>query len=216
MDAVILCGGKGTRLASVLPPSLPKCMARVDGEPFIDVFLRHLRKQRTFSTFIFCTGYRAEVLEAHLSNTFWDGEADISTRLYFSREPEQMGTGYAILNAARAGYVATNPFFVFNGDTFCDTDYWAIFTAHLDAERPATVALGMDGTPVGVFMLGREMFKIMEGIIPPFSLEDALGRAEVATVSTAGRYYDIGTPEGLSAFREFYGVIVHRGATLAG
>lgn len=216
MDAVILCGGKGTRLAPVLPPGLPKCMARVNGEPFIDVFLRHFRKRRTFSTFIFCTGYGAEVVENHLSNTFWDGDADVSTRVYFSREPEQMGTGYAVLNAARAGYVATNPFFVFNGDTFCDTDHWALFTAHLDAERPATVALGMDGAPVGVFVLSHGMFKIMEGIAPPFSLEDALGGTTVATVSTADRYYDIGTPEGLAAFREFHGTIIHRGTALAG
>ena len=215
MDAVILCGGKGTRLAPALLPGLPKCMARVNGEPFIDIFLRGLRQQRLFSTFVFCTGYGADVVEAHLGNTFWDGEADISTRLYFSREPEQMGAGYAVLNAARAGYITTDPFFVFNGDTFCATDYLALFNAHMDAETAATVALGIGGIAsewardnAGAFVLGHEALEVMEKMPVPFSLENVLARVDVAAVSMANRYYDIGTPESLRAFQEFHGTLI--------
>ena len=43
-EAIILAGGLGTRLSAVIP-GLPKCMAPVNGKPFIAYVIDHLQKQ---------------------------------------------------------------------------------------------------------------------------------------------------------------------------
>ena len=59
--AIILAGGLGTRLRSVVS-DLPKCMAPVNGIPFLDYVIAHLQNQG-IEHFIFALGFRHEVIE---------------------------------------------------------------------------------------------------------------------------------------------------------
>jgi D-glycero-alpha-D-manno-heptose 1-phosphate guanylyltransferase len=106
-EAIILAGGLGTRLRSAVP-ELPKCMAPVAGQPFINYVLRFLQAQG-IRRFVLALGYKHQVIEAHVQARFAGWE------MAFSIEEEPLGTGGAILQAARQiqGRYAV----VVNGDT---------------------------------------------------------------------------------------------------
>ena len=60
-EAIILAGGLGTRLRSVVS-DLPKCMAPVAGQPFLKHVIRYLLSQGV-EKFIFSLGYKHEMIE---------------------------------------------------------------------------------------------------------------------------------------------------------
>ena len=57
---IILAGGLGTRLRSVLPDT-PKCLAPINNKPFIAQLIVFLKKQG-INKFIFSLGYKSELL----------------------------------------------------------------------------------------------------------------------------------------------------------
>ena len=59
-EAIILAGGLGTRLRSVVA-DIPKCMAPVAGKPFLHYVIAHLQKQGV-DKFIFSLGYKSELI----------------------------------------------------------------------------------------------------------------------------------------------------------
>jgi D-glycero-alpha-D-manno-heptose 1-phosphate guanylyltransferase len=59
-EAIILAGGLGTRLRSVVA-DLPKCMAPVAGRPFLHYVIAHLQKEG-IQKFIFSVGYKSEAI----------------------------------------------------------------------------------------------------------------------------------------------------------
>ena len=86
--AVILAGGKGTRLQSVVSDR-PKPMAEVYGRPFVSALLDRLSTVG-FRRVVLCTGYMAEVIEAALGHTYRGME------LVYSREAIPLGTAGAL------------------------------------------------------------------------------------------------------------------------
>jgi D-glycero-alpha-D-manno-heptose 1-phosphate guanylyltransferase len=106
-DAIILAGGLGTRLKTAIP-DLPKCLAPVNGRPFLFYVINYLRSQG-IERFIFSLGYKHEIIEEYLNDQF-------STLDYqCSIEKEPLGTGGAILAAC---YKASEEnVLVVNGDT---------------------------------------------------------------------------------------------------
>lgn len=109
IDTVILAGGLGTRLRGVLS-NKPKCMAFVNGRPFIDILLDHYIAQG-LKRFIICVGYMREKVIQHLNNR-------IDCEIIFSKENRQLGTGGALKNAQ--GLIKSDPYIVLNGDSFID------------------------------------------------------------------------------------------------
>ncbi|MFK9866755.1 NTP transferase domain-containing protein, partial [Escherichia coli] len=59
--AIILAGGLGTRLRSAVP-DLPKCMAPVNGKPFIAYVIEYLQSQGV-EKFILSLGYKSEAIQ---------------------------------------------------------------------------------------------------------------------------------------------------------
>lgn len=111
-DAVVLAGGFGTRLRSVVS-DVPKPMAQVAGRPFLELVLSHLERNG-FRRAVLSVGYLADVIRAHFGSEWRGLEID------YAVEHEPLGTGGAIRAAlARCrGDVA----YVFNGDTFLALD----------------------------------------------------------------------------------------------
>lgn len=109
MQAVILAGGFGTRLAHIVK-DVPKPMAPISGKPFLEYIIETLEK-RGVDNFVVLTGYKAELIEE-----FFTGKANSIC----VRESSPLGTGGALLNAFE---YLQDEFFVINGDTFFDIDF---------------------------------------------------------------------------------------------
>jgi NDP-sugar pyrophosphorylase family protein len=106
--AVILLGGKGTRLAAHYPDR-PKALVPVAGRPFLEWQLDWLRANG-ISRVLLAAGHLADVLERHLAARPPDG-LDIA----LSREPAPLGTGGALQYVEPQ--LSSDPVLVLNGDT---------------------------------------------------------------------------------------------------
>ena len=129
VDALILCGGLGTRLRSEIGDT-QKVMAEVDGRPFLDFNIELLRNQGV-ERIILGTGFQSNQVEEYYRKK--------DKSLIFSSEKSPLGTGGAIKNAQTL--INSNPFFVLNGDSFCQTDLKAILDFHQKNKALATVVL---------------------------------------------------------------------------
>lgn len=130
-EAIILAGGLGTRLRSAVP-DLPKCMAPVNGKPFLSFLISYLRQQGVQS-FIFSLGYRHEVIELFLKSSY----PGLSYKCSVEEEP--LGTGGAVLRACSAA--SFNNVIVVNGDTFFAVDIPALSRFHTQKAAECSLSL---------------------------------------------------------------------------
>lgn len=132
MRAIILAGGFGTRLQTVIS-DLPKPMAPIQGEPFLAYLLSYLRQQ----------GIKEVILSVHylrqkIIDYFQEEYAGI--KISYAIEEQPLGTGGAICYALQQ-VVGDEPVFVLNGDTFVPLDYDAMYAQHLASEAHLSMAL---------------------------------------------------------------------------
>ena len=130
IDVLVLAGGLGTRLRSVVPDA-PKVLAPVQGRPFLDHLLKWLH-DAGFKRVILSLGYRAEQVVQHLAVTPQPLAVDTVT------EPHPLGTGGAIVHCRAA--LQSDPVLVLNGDSWADIDLQAFVTAHATAGAPLSLA----------------------------------------------------------------------------
>lgn len=130
-DAVILCGGLGERLRSEIGET-PKVMASIGGHPFLNFLIDHLIVEGV-KRVILCTGYKAEVIEDYYS------KAAFPIETLFSREEEALGTGGGLKYAG--GMIQSDPFLVFNGDSFCPVDLRTLLDFHALKKARASIVL---------------------------------------------------------------------------
>src|SRR5947208_15094595 len=89
MQALILAGGAGTRLGSVLA-GLNKPMAPVAGRPFLEYLLLQLKKY-AIDEVTLCIGYKADLIQSYLGvGNRW------GMQLSYSYEPDFLGTAGAL------------------------------------------------------------------------------------------------------------------------
>ena len=111
-EAIVLAGGKGTRLKAVVD-DLPKAMAPVNGRPFLEYQLDYLEKWG-IEHVVLAVGYLRDVIINHFQ------EAYRSMSISYAIEEEPLGTGGALVNAFT--YIRRNAAFVLNGDTYFDVN----------------------------------------------------------------------------------------------
>ena len=68
MDAVILAGGKGSRLGS-LTKSTPKPMIKIGGKPILWHIMK-IYEHYGFNEFIICLGYKAQSIKEYFLNYY--------------------------------------------------------------------------------------------------------------------------------------------------
>ena len=130
-EAIILAGGLGTRLRSVVS-DLPKCMAPVAGKPFLHYVITQLLQQGV-DKFIFSLGYMSEAIEAFLLKDF----SSLSYKIVIEKNP--LGTGGAIHLACQN---ATNEnVLVLNGDTLFVVDIAGLHLFHQQKKAACTLSL---------------------------------------------------------------------------
>jgi NDP-sugar pyrophosphorylase family protein len=132
LEAVVLAGGKGTRLRSVVSDR-PKPMAPVGGKPFLEWLIRDLRKQGV-ERLILSTGHMSASIESY----FGSGEA-FGLEIVYSREDAPLGTGGAVKLALPK--LQGQRFFALNGDSYCDFSLSALLHAHVEKAASATLWL---------------------------------------------------------------------------
>jgi NDP-sugar pyrophosphorylase family protein len=226
IPALILVGGLGTRLRSVLPDR-PKALAPVAGRPFLAFLLDQLQAAGVRRV-VLCTGYQAHQVE----ETFGSRYRDLS--LAYSREEMPLGTGGALrlalplLDAEHA--------LVLNGDSYVDLPLGEFHTWHRehgfagsllltwveDAARFGTVETDASGRiqafrekqglsrpgwiNAGVYLLARAHLEELPAG-RPVSLEREAFPAWLAEglggYTRRAAFLDVGTPESLAQAETF-------------
>lgn len=228
VQAVILAGGRGTRL-SPLTDEIPKPLVRVNDKPFLEHQLLLLKKHG-IRRILLLVSYLGRMIEEY----FKDG-ARLELNITYSYEDKPLGTGGALANA---GQKLEERFLLLNGDTFLDIEYQDVVryseavnriglivayrnskenlksNMSLDSKNRVTGyskqgSLDMRFVDAGVAMYKREVLEFIPGE-RVVSLEQEvfpklIARQELWGYPCEQPFYDIGTFQGLEAARRVLG-----------
>ena len=217
MKAVILAGGKGTRLKPYTSV-IPKPLVPVGEKAILEILAGRLKKSGVDEVFI-CLNHFAEIIKAF----FGDG-SKFGIRIHYSIEEKPLGT------VAPIKLISGLPedFLVMNGDLLTDMDFQALFDHHLQHNAKLTVSTFqrrtkidfgvIDVDPVNLYATGfhekpEYTFNVSMGVyamnrsvlkfIPdhqPFGFDDLMlalleQREEVKIFPYSGYWLDIGRPD---------------------
>jgi len=132
VDAVVLVGGKGTRLRP-LTLGLPKPMLPTAGLPFLTHLLSRIAAAG-IEHVVLGTSYKAAVFE----NEFGDG-SKLGLQIDYVFEDEPLGTGGGIANVAPK--LRYDTAVVFNGDVLSGLDLGALLEFHYSNDADVTLHL---------------------------------------------------------------------------
>ena len=221
MEVIILAGGLGTRLRSVIT-DIPKCMAPVADKPFLWYLLKYLTKY-PITRIILSVGYLREIIIDWVK----EHQQEFPFAFDYAIEEEPLGTGGGIqlaLTKAEDPYVI-----ILNGDTFFDVDLVTLCKDHCSSNKDITLALKlmknfnrygtvnidtMDGTITafkekqycdeglingGVYVINSNN-NIFKGLPQKFSFETAVLEPQCEAknlqgIVQDGYFIDIGIPE---------------------
>lgn len=138
VDAVVLVGGKGTRLRP-LTLSAPKPMLPTAGLPFLTHLLSRIAAAG-IEHVILGTSYKPAVFEAE----FGDGSA-LGLQIEYVTEEHPLGTGGGIANVA--GKLRNDTAMVFNGDVLSGADLAQLLDFHRSSRADVTLQLVRVGDP---------------------------------------------------------------------
>ncbi len=231
MQALILAGGLGTRLRSVIGADLPKPMASFAGRPFLAWLMLQLRREGIRDIWLL-TGHGAEFVEGY----FGTGDS-LAVRLRYSVEPAPLGTAGALRLVLPQ--LDGDRFLVTNGDSFLSAPLAPLVDAHLraragrpsvgatlaltpsdDAARFGAVTLRSDGTieafrekdptpaagliSAGIYVIERAVLEAIPAD-RPVSLErevwPTLLDGRLRGVVLEGRFTDMGVPHAFAALK---------------
>lgn len=215
MEAIILAGGFGTRLNSVIK-DVPKPMAPIQDKPFLEILLTNLHK-KGFTRVILSLGFMSELIQSYFGSSF------LGIEIVYSIEEQPLGTGGAIKLALE--HAKNDHIFIFNGDTFLDLEVldvealWfkyrkpiLVTTKSLDSSRYGGVEVD-DGVLIsfvekpsqkselinaGCYVLPKNQLSNFTKFVNEFSFEKnylSSYDGEIRIFISQGLFIDIGIPE---------------------
>lgn len=235
IPAIILAGGLGTRLRSVIT-DMPKPMAPVCGKPFLHYIFLYLKKHGV-KLAVLSVGYKWETIRDFFGNNY----QGINIRYMVEEEP--LGTGGGI---AQAMAMVNSDAFVLNGDTFFDVDLADLYGFYMawnadialslkrmyHFDRYGTVQAGNQNRVLqfyekqfrqeglingGVYMLNKNIFnnvaQLQETELPKkFSFEKDILEKHLVALHFCGKefngyFIDIGIPEDYKKAQEDFKVV---------
>ncbi len=156
--AVILCGGKGTRLQPITY-EIPKTLIPIQGRPLID-HLFDLLKRHDIRNVTLSVGHMKDKVKEQIGDGFGFG-----MNVHYNEEETALGTAGAIKLLKQKGTLPREPFIVSNGDELKDIDIESMFREHKNSNALATIALTAVETPsdYGVARLnGNQILEFVE------------------------------------------------------
>ena len=135
MKAILLAGGKGTRLRP-LTIHTPKPIVPIFNRPFLHYQIDLLKQVPDIDEVILSLNYQPRRIE----EIFGDG-SDVGIKIRYVVEPAPLGTAGAV---RYAGDNLTESVVVFNGDVLTSIDLAAVIRLHRERQAKATIVL----TPV--------------------------------------------------------------------
>jgi len=227
MKAIVLAGGFGTRLASVIG-DIPKPMAPVGETPFLAILLNYLKDQGVTEVVIAVHHLKEKIIE-------YFGSLYKGMSIRYSDEKEPLGTGGGI-NQALSFFQEDEPILCVNGDSFLEISLQDLMLhyqkespdlviglrfidncnrygqAHLDHGRiikfDSQGSSGPGFVNGGIYVLSRKLFKSLD-LQGPFSFEEEilqnkLYKIKCGYVVTKGKFLDIGVPESYKKSEIFF------------
>lgn len=220
-QAVILVGGKGTRLGE-LTGDRPKPFLDIEGIPFIDVLIGHAKCQG-IEEVILLAGHRADWIQQHYCSTV----SEMNIKVCVETAP--MGTAGALLSAIDH---LDDCFLLLNGDSILSGNWSSLFPLLNDGSAIALATravkdtsrygkISVDGGTVvrfaekadtgpgeinsGIYAVRREA--VLPHVQGPTSLEmdilpKLVGEGKVRAAMLGGYFIDIGLPETLNMARD--------------
>lgn len=113
MEAIVLCGGLGTRLSGVIS-QIPKPMAPVNNRPFLEFLFDSLIKNG-IEKVVCSVGYKHDIIISHFKSIYK------SIKIDYCIETIPLGTGGAIKKSISK--IKNEEFFIFNGDSLYDVNF---------------------------------------------------------------------------------------------
>ncbi len=149
--AVILCGGKGTRLG-IITKQIPKSLVKINSKPIIWYILKILKKNG-FNQFILPIGYKGNLITKYLKKKDFN---DYDLRI--------ISTGNNTTIAKRIykikKFISTNDFLLLNGDAIFDIDLRKIYNNHIKNKKVFITFLGSEtNLPYGTIVLSKNIVK---------------------------------------------------------
>ncbi|MCC6698813.1 MAG: HAD-IIIA family hydrolase [Candidatus Hydrogenedentes bacterium] len=140
MNAVIIAGGRGTRLHPLTGDAIPKALVPVAGIPIIHRQFELLSRYGC-NEVVVLAGHLHEALEAGCAR-----EAErLGLRLHFRIESQPMGTGGALPSAR--DLVGNDPFLVLCGDIALEMDVSRLLQFHVEHNAAATLVVHPNDHP---------------------------------------------------------------------
>lgn len=232
-EAIILAGGMGTRLQSVVR-DVPKPMAMVGGKPFLE-YVIHMLEMHGIRKAVLSVGHLWEVIFEHFGYNWRGVEMD------YAIETEPLGTGGGIKLAFEK--TKSQDVFVLNGDTMFLVSLFDHWRWHQDNSKGALISLGLaemtnfdrygtvelddegrvkafhEKRPMalgqinaGLYIVNRDLWKYVD-VPTKFSfekdiLERYVGELRFSGCVHEGYFVDIGIPEDFARaqteIRQFY------------
>lgn len=164
MKAIILAGGKGTRLKP-LTFSIPKPLLPVGERPILEIIISRLKKFG-IREFVLMVGYKAEIIQTY----FGDGSR-MGVKIEYVEEKKPLGTA-GPLSLFKKGFFKKNETFLFlNGDLLFKIDIKKFIKFHKEGKYDLSVCLRKHKTqlPFGVVeVTGKQVAGIEEKPIKEF------------------------------------------------
>lgn len=194
LEALILAGGLGTRLRSVVS-DVPKPMAPVNDRPFLE-FLLDFWIENGVDRFVLAVSYRHEIIQSHFGFHYRGVPLD------YSVEETPLGTGGGIFLSLEK-IRNTEPILLINGDTFFDIDVSGLLAFHRERRPDLTMVLrtmeaaGRFGT-VNLDGNGRldGFFPPGEGL-PPYLINGGIYMVDPAFLAREQKRWNGNTPVSL-------------------
>jgi len=130
MEAIILAGGFGTRLAHIIQ-DVPKPMALVCDKPFLEYNFDYLKKNN-IKKVILAVSYKRESIISYFRNNYNGIEIE------YSIEKSPLGTGGGIKQALQL--CSDENVYIINGDSFFDVDLTKMMEFHCQNNADITIA----------------------------------------------------------------------------
>ncbi len=215
MKAVILAGGRGTRLKPYTTV-IPKPLVPIGEKTIIEILMKRLRKSGVDEVYI-CINHFAELIMAFLGNG-----SKFGLIINYIKEEQPLGT----VAPVKLIHDLPENFLVMNGDLLTDLDFRVLFNQHVNSQALLTVstfkrstqidfgvmevnqsgkATGFREKPVydfnvsmGVYAMDRKVLEIVPDNMP-FGFDNLMltmleQKKEISIFPFSGYWLDIGRP----------------------